>query len=69
MDLQTELTKRAEMFNIYWQQYLLIKKPTMLYEAFQHLPSAGGKRIRPFLTMTSCESVSGEIQKALPLAA
>ncbi|MCX6671116.1 MAG: polyprenyl synthetase family protein [Euryarchaeota archaeon] len=69
MDLQTELTKRAEMFNIYWQQYLLIKKPTMLYEASQHLPSAGGKRIRPFLTMTSCESVSGEIQKALPLAA
>jgi geranylgeranyl diphosphate synthase type I len=57
------------MFNIYWQQYLLIKKPTMLYEASQHLPSAGGKRIRPFLTMTSCESVSGEIQKALPLAA
>jgi geranylgeranyl diphosphate synthase type I len=41
----------------------------MLYEASQHLPSAGGKRIRPFLTMTSCESVSGEIQKALPLAA
>ena len=69
MDLQIELTKRAEMFNIYWQQYLLIKKPTMLYEASQHLPSAGGKRIRPFLTMTSCESVSGEIQKALPLAA
>jgi geranylgeranyl diphosphate synthase type I len=57
------------MFNIYWQQYLLIKKPTILYEASQHLPSAGGKRIRPFLTMTSCESVSGEIQKALPLAA
>jgi geranylgeranyl diphosphate synthase type I len=57
------------MFNTYWQQYLQIKKPTMLYEASQHLPAAGGKRFRPFLAMTSCESVSGEIQKALPLAA
>ena len=68
MDLQNELVKRAAMFNTYWQQYLQIKKPTKLYEASQHLPAAGGKRIRPFLTMTSCESVSGDIQKALPLA-
>jgi geranylgeranyl diphosphate synthase type I len=69
MDLQTELTKRAELFNTYWQQYLQIKRPTQLYEASQHLPSAGGKRIRPFLTLTSCESVSGKIENALPLAA
>ena len=69
MDLQSELTKRAEYFNTYWQQYLQIKKPTRLYEASQHLPAAGGKRIRPFLTLTSCESVSGDKQKALPLAA
>jgi geranylgeranyl diphosphate synthase type I len=69
MDLQIELIKRAEMFNTYWQQYLRIKKPTKLYEASQHLPAAGGKRIRPFLTLTSCESVSGEKEKALPFAA
>lgn len=68
MDLQNELTKRATMFNTYWERFLPIKKPTKLYEASQHLPSAGGKRIRPFLTLTSCESVSGDIQKALPLA-
>jgi len=41
----------------------------MLYEASQHLPSAGGKRIRPFLAMVCCESVSGDAQKALPFAA
>jgi geranylgeranyl diphosphate synthase type I len=68
MDLQTELSKRAELFNNYWQQYLQIKRPTKLYEASLHLPAAGGKRIRPFLTMTSCECVSGDLQKALPLA-
>jgi geranylgeranyl diphosphate synthase type I len=69
MDLQNELTERAEMFNTYWQRYLQIKKPTVLYEASQYLPSAGGKRIRPFLTMVSCESLIGDAQKALPFAA
>ena len=69
MDLQNELMKRTTMFNTYWQQYLQLKKPTTLYEASQHLPFAGGKRIRPFLTMISCESVSGDSQKALPFAA
>ena len=68
MDLQNELIKRAATFNSYWQQYLPLKKPTKLYEASQHLPFAGGKRFRPFLTLTSCESASGEMQKALPLA-
>jgi geranylgeranyl diphosphate synthase type I len=56
------------MFNTYWQRYLQLKKPTALYEASRHLPFAGGKRIRPFLTMISCESVSGDAQKALPFA-
>jgi geranylgeranyl diphosphate synthase, type I len=68
MDIQNELAKRATMFNEYWQQYLQIKQPTILYEATQYLPIAGGKRFRPFLTMVSCESVSGDPQKALPLA-
>jgi geranylgeranyl diphosphate synthase type I len=68
MDLQNELVKRASMFNAYWQRYLQRKKPATLYEASQHLPFAGGKRIRPFLTMVSCESISGDSQKALPFA-
>ena len=69
MDLQNELVKRATMFNSYWQQYLQLKQPSMLYEASQHLPFAGGKRIRPFLTMVSCESICGDSQKAFPFAA
>jgi len=69
MDLQNELMKRITMFNTYWQRYLQLKKPTALYEASRHLPFAGGKRIRPFLTMISCESVSSDVQKALPFAA
>lgn len=69
MDLQNELEKRAERFNTYWQRFLPIKQPTVLYQATQYLPLAGGKRFRPFLTMVSCQSVSGDPEKALPLAA
>ncbi len=69
MDLQNELEKRAELFNIYWQRFLQIKQPAVLYQATQYLPLAGGKRFRPFLTMVSCESVLGNPEDALPLAA
>jgi geranylgeranyl diphosphate synthase type I len=69
MDLQNELEKRTTIFNTYWQRYLQLKHPTILYEASRHLPFAGGKRIRPFLAMISCESLSGDIQKVLPFAA
>lgn len=69
MDLQNELEKRAVLFNTYWQRFLQIKQPAVLYQATQYLPLAGGKRFRPFLTMVSCESVSGNPENALPLAA
>lgn len=69
MDLQNELMKRTTIFNTYWLRYLQLKKPTTLYEASRYLPLAGGKRIRPFLTMISCESVFGDVNQSLPFAA
>ncbi len=69
MDLKNELSARATVFNTYLQRYLQKGKPTSLYEAARHLPLAGGKRIRPFLSMVSCESVGGSSQKVMPFAA
>lgn len=69
MSLKDELAKRSTVFNAYWQRYLKLGTPTTLYEAARHLPLAGGKRLRPFLAMVSCESVSGDVQKVLPFAA
>ena len=69
MELQNELMKRTTLFNTYWEQYLQLKNPMKLYEASRHLPFAGGKRIRPFLAMISCESVDGDINNVLPFAA
>lgn len=69
MILKNELSKRTALFNTFWQKYLSLGTPPALYEAARHLPTAGGKRIRPFLAMISCESVSGDAQRVLPFAA
>jgi geranylgeranyl diphosphate synthase type I len=42
--------------------------PKELYNASRHLMEAGGKRLRPFLVLKSCEIVGGEIEVALPIA-
>jgi len=44
-------------------------EPKALYKAANHLIKAGGKRLRPFLVLKSCEIVGGNTSDALPLAA
>jgi geranylgeranyl diphosphate synthase type I len=43
-------------------------EPTKLYDASKHLIEAGGKRLRPFLVLESCELVGGNREDALPVA-
>ncbi len=50
-------------------EILTPKRPEVLYEASRHLVLAGGKRLRPFLTMKACEAVGGEPKDAIPFAA
>ena len=41
----------------------------VLYKASKHLIDAGGKRLRPFLVLKSCEIVGGKEEDAIQLAA
>ena len=68
MDLKEELRKRVDIFNIELEKYLKSGKPEVLYDAARHLPMAGGKRLRPAISMLSCEAVSGDIYQVMPLA-
>ncbi len=43
--------------------------PRSLYAPIRYVLASGGKRIRPALVLLSCESVGGEIARALPAAA
>ena len=68
MDLKTELKKRADFFNKQLEKFVHGGSPETLYNAMRHLPLAGGKRLRPVLSMVSCEAVNGDIVKVIPLS-
>jgi len=44
-------------------------KPKELYQASSHLIRTGGKRLRPFMVIKSCEMLGGSVKRALPAAA
>jgi len=68
MDLKQELQKRATIFNKELETFLKGGSPQILYDAARHLPLAGGKRLRPCITMVSCEAINGDVKKVIPLA-
>ena len=62
------LPKNAKIVN----RYLGVKldgKPVDLYRASAHLIVNGGKRLRPYLVIKSCQMLGGSTQKAMPAAA
>ena len=68
MDLKEELQKREKFFNGILEKFLKKGEPETLYNAVRHLPLAGGKRLRPSISMLACEAVSGDIRNVMPLA-
>ncbi|HEX9677988.1 polyprenyl synthetase family protein [Nitrososphaera sp.] len=44
-------------------------KPNELYHASSHYIRTGGKRLRPFMVVKSCELLGGGIKRSLPAAA
>ncbi len=43
-------------------------RPATLHKAMRYSVFAGGKRLRPILTLAACEACGGDPEKALPLA-
>jgi geranylgeranyl diphosphate synthase type I len=43
--------------------------PEILYKATNHLTKAGGKMLRPYLALKSCEIVGGKAEDVIPTAA
>jgi len=68
MDLEQRLDKRIDFFNRELKRFFKNGSPKILYDAARHLPLAGGKRLRPSLSMLSYEAVNGEVEKVIPFA-
>ena len=62
------IAKTAKMVN----SFLLSRldgSPSQLYDAASHLIEHGGKRLRPYMVIKSCEILGGTAKQALPPAA
>jgi len=68
MDLNKELNKRMVQFNTDLEIFLKNGSPKKLYDAAKHLPLAGGKRLRPVISMLACNAVNGKEVQVLPFA-
>jgi geranylgeranyl diphosphate synthase type I len=64
-----KLVKSVKPVDFFIDEILRPRRPEVLYEASRHLVMAGGKRLRPFLVLKSCEAVGGDPRNAIPFAA
>jgi geranylgeranyl diphosphate synthase type I len=66
--LTSTLPKNAKIVNRYLSAKLA-GKPPELYKASAHLIVNGGKRLRPYLVIKSCQMLGGSAKNAMPAAA
>lgn len=64
-----KLIDSAARVEAYIEGILEPRRPEVLYDAARHLILAGGKRLRPYLTLKSCELFDGDTEVAIPYAA
>ncbi len=62
------ISKRAKIVNDAIWKFCKIREPKELYEASYHLIRAGGKRIRPVLTLLCCEAIGKDWKAIIPSA-
>ena len=67
MDLEKVLIDRAMIFDSALNGNLTPRETKTLYEALRWIPLSGGKRLRPIITMLSCEAVGGVPENTIPL--
>jgi len=66
--LRDEIKKRSEVINEAIKDFLKVEDPKGLYDASLHLIKAGGKRLRPVLTLLCCEAIGRDWRKIIPSA-
>ena len=66
MDLRSELVKRKERVEKYLENIFDPIVQANLRRAMEHLPNAGGKRLRPICAMLACELAGGRVHEVMP---
>lgn len=68
LDLENYLSEKKELIDLHLEKYVKNKGPTKIWEAMKYSLMAGGKRIRPILTLAVAEILNCEFEKVLPVA-
>ncbi|NNE93205.1 MAG: polyprenyl synthetase family protein [Verrucomicrobiales bacterium] len=65
------LTGRKKTVDSALQKFLPTSRtrPSTIHEAMRYSLFAGGKRLRPILTLAACEACGGKMERAMPAAA
>jgi geranylgeranyl diphosphate synthase type I len=69
MDVSKESASRGRLVDDFMLELLKICASDELYEILVHQVASGGKRVRPALTILSCEAAGGNSELAIPAAA
>jgi geranylgeranyl diphosphate synthase type I len=67
--IEQKLAENARLINGFLRRELSGQEPEPLGKASLHLIEAGGKRLRPYMTVKACEAVGGRAEDAVPFAA
>ena len=70
MNLENILKERAKIFDRSLNgalTYYEHNEPKIIYDAIRWIPLSGGKRLRPIITMLTCEAVGGRPESTIPL--
>jgi len=62
------IEKYNEAIQKYLDETLILKEPLHLYRPIQYIISLGGKRLRPILTLMTCDFFKTDYKRALPAA-
>jgi len=67
--IELKLKQSAHVVDSFIDELLKPVRPKALHDAASHIIQAGGKRLRPYLVLKSCELVGGDVDAAVPFAA
>jgi geranylgeranyl diphosphate synthase type I len=68
MDVKKHIVPYVATFEKELSKFLVRQEPLPLYDASLHLPFAGGKRLRPIISMIACEAVIDNSERVLPFS-
>jgi len=69
MSIVEVLMQKGKLVDDFLFEMLRLNASNKLYEIVKHQVAAGGKRLRPAMTILCCEAVGGSVEEAIPVAA